>query len=94
MINESGLYSLVFTSRKPAARAFRRWVTGEVLPAIRRTGFYSVNGNQDDIITLARLDVPVRYVVVAIPGKPPHIRQTQPDAIQAERTSLDCEGLC
>lgn len=40
MINESGLYNLIFQSRKPEARAFRRWVTNEVLPAIRRTGVF------------------------------------------------------
>ncbi|TWB41935.1 BRO family protein [Nitrospirillum pindoramense] len=42
IINESGLYSLVLTSRKPAARRFKKWVTGEVLPAIRKTGGYMV----------------------------------------------------
>lgn len=41
LINESGLYSLVLGSRKPEAKRFRRWVTGEVLPAIRKTGGYS-----------------------------------------------------
>ncbi len=40
IINESGLWSLVLTSRKPAARRFRKWVTSEVIPAIRRTGSY------------------------------------------------------
>ena len=40
-INESGLYSLAFGSKKPFARLFKRWVTSEVLPAIRKTGFYS-----------------------------------------------------
>lgn len=39
-ISESGLYSLIFRSRKPEARRFRKWVTGEVLPAIRKTGSY------------------------------------------------------
>lgn len=39
-VSESGLYSLIFRSRKPEARAFRRWVTGEVLPALRKTGSY------------------------------------------------------
>ncbi len=43
-INESGLYSLILTSRKPAAKRFKRWVTAEVLPAIRKTGSYSVGG--------------------------------------------------
>lgn len=37
-VNESGLYALIFRSRKPSARLFRRWVTSEVLPALRRTG--------------------------------------------------------
>lgn len=40
LVSESGLYSLVFASRKPEAKRFRRWVTGEVLPLIRRTGRY------------------------------------------------------
>ena len=40
MVNESGLYNLIFQSRKPEARAFRKWVTSEVLPSIRRTGLY------------------------------------------------------
>lgn len=39
-VNESGLYTLVFQSRKPEAKAFRKWVTGEVLPNIRKHGFY------------------------------------------------------
>ena len=40
IINESGLYSLVLSSKLPTARKFRRWVTSEVLPSIRRTGGY------------------------------------------------------
>lgn len=42
IVNESGLYSLVFQSRKPGAKKFRKWVTMEVLPSIRKTGSYSV----------------------------------------------------
>lgn len=42
VISESGLYSLILRSRKPEARAFKKWVTSEVLPAIRKTGTYSV----------------------------------------------------
>jgi len=41
MINESGLYTLIFKSRKKEAQVFRKWVTSEVLPTIRRTGNYS-----------------------------------------------------
>jgi prophage antirepressor-like protein len=40
-VTESGLYQLVLGSRKPEARPFKRWVTGEVLPAIRKYGYYS-----------------------------------------------------
>lgn len=40
IVSESGLYSLVFKSRKPEAKAFKRWVTHEVLPSIRKTGRY------------------------------------------------------
>lgn len=41
IINESGMYNLIFRSRKPEAKAFRKWVTNVVLPSIRRTGTYS-----------------------------------------------------
>lgn len=40
VINESGLYALTLRSRKPEAKQFARWVTGEVLPSIRRQGYY------------------------------------------------------
>lgn len=42
VINEPGLYSLVLGSRKPEAKAFKRWVTHEVLPAIRQNGYYAL----------------------------------------------------
>ena len=42
VINESGLYSLVMSSKLPTARVFKRWVTSEVLPSIRKTGRYRV----------------------------------------------------
>ena len=48
-INESGLYHLIFISRKPEARAIRKWVTGIVLPSIRKTGSYSLNGVQTEV---------------------------------------------
>lgn len=44
IISESGVYSLIFTSRKPSARAFRKWVTSEVLPTLRRDGHYEMAG--------------------------------------------------
>lgn len=60
VINESGLYALVLRSRKPEARKFTKWVTGEVLPTIRRTGSYQTTpdhfahktGNHGETITV------------------------------------------
>lgn len=42
IVNEPGLYTLVLGSRKPEAKAFKRWITHEVIPSIRKTGSYSV----------------------------------------------------
>lgn len=47
-INESGLYSLVLSSKLPTAKKFKRWVTSEVLPAIRKTGGYHVPQTEQD----------------------------------------------
>jgi prophage antirepressor-like protein len=41
IVNEHGVYALTFTSRKPQAKAFKRWITHEVIPSIRRTGSYA-----------------------------------------------------
>lgn len=46
LINESGVYSLVFASKLPTAKKFKRWVTSEVLPTLRKTGTYSVPSYQ------------------------------------------------
>lgn len=43
IINEDGLYDVILESRKPEAKAFRKWVTRDVLPSIRKTGNYSTN---------------------------------------------------
>lgn len=45
LINESGLYSLIISSKLPTAKSFKRWVTSEVLPTIRKTGTYSIPKN-------------------------------------------------
>lgn len=43
VVNEAGLYALILTSRKPQAKEFKRWVTHEVLPSIRKRGLYAVD---------------------------------------------------
>lgn len=52
IVNEAGLYSLVLGSRKPEAHEFKRWVTHEVLPQIRRTGGYIPTTDVDDDMTI------------------------------------------
>lgn len=49
IINESGLYSLILSSKMPKAKAFKRWVTGEVLPALRKNGVYETVKAQQHI---------------------------------------------
>jgi prophage antirepressor-like protein len=46
IINESGLYSLILSSKLPQAKAFKRWVTSEVLPTIRKTGKYQLQPHE------------------------------------------------
>lgn len=50
VINEFGLYNLVLSSRKPEAKSFKRWITHEVVPAIRKTGSYQTPMSQEDIM--------------------------------------------
>ena len=50
IINESGLYSLILKSKKPEAKQFKRWVTSEVLPTIRKYGAYMTNDKAQDIL--------------------------------------------
>lgn len=61
MVNESGLYSLILSSKLPTAKKFKRWVTSEVLPTIRKHGAYMTEQkieeallNPDTLITLAK----------------------------------------
>nr|DAR86822.1 MAG TPA: repressor domain protein [Caudoviricetes sp.] len=55
IINESGLYSLILSSKLPAAKKFKRWVTSEVLPSIRKTGGYNVK--HDDALQSKRVEI-------------------------------------
>ena len=60
IINESGLYSLILTSRKSAAKRFKKWVTSEVLPSIRKTGTYTVGQPQPAFQVPATLSAALR----------------------------------
>ena len=48
IINESGLYSLIISSKLESAKKFKRWITSEVLPSIRKTGSYSINDEEKE----------------------------------------------
>lgn len=59
-VNEDGLYDVILDSRKPEAKAFRKWITSEVLPSIRKTGGYAVKPQPSDLsrnYSLTSLDV-------------------------------------
>lgn len=60
VINESGLYNVILRSDKPEAKPFRKWVTSEVLPAIRKTGTYNVPNKQDKSIEIKERNSRVR----------------------------------
>lgn len=75
IINESGLYSLVLSSKLPNAKKFKRWVTSEVLPSIRKHGSYSVQSQFADLST--QLQVLIQM----------ETRQKQIEARQAEQAT-------
>ncbi len=68
IINESGLYSLIFSSKLPSAKKFKHWVTSEVLPAIRQTGGYG-NLNLEEIIAKTAVAV-ASEIAKQLPNSP------------------------
>ena len=72
VVNESGLYALIFGSRLEEAKAFKKWVTSEVLPSIRKTGSYTTTSNQSKIPfneAAAGLEIIYRSLNVSESGK-------------------------
>lgn len=66
IINESGLYSLILSSKMPKAKAFKRWVTSEVLPAIRKTGAYESFQAQQHIEQLEATNTQLNAAIQAV----------------------------
>lgn len=97
VVNESGLYNLVLGSRKPEAKRFKRWVTHEVLPSIRKTGSYR------SVAPIATLPTPTHDKVNAIlsigeaisrvPGVKPGIAMAATLTMIHENTGLAVESL-
>ena len=74
LINESGLYSLILSSRLPSAKRFKRWVTSEVLPAIRKHGVFALDdivNNTDALIEALQAFKAERLKRVALERRPP-----------------------
>jgi hypothetical protein len=72
LINESGVYSLVLRSKQDRAKAFKRWLTSEVLPALRRTGQYSM-GQHNFKLTKTDYFKAMRMVSSARPERIPYL---------------------
>lgn len=89
IINESGLYSLVLSSKLPSAKKFKRWVTSEVLPALRKTGQYQVKELSGSEL-MAKALIEAQSVLAA---KDKQIEQMKPkvvfaDAVATSHTSI------
>lgn len=81
-INESGLYSLVLSSKLPSAKRFKRWVTSEVLPALRRQGGYMLTGaNETPEQIMARA---LKIADEALKRKDAIIEEMKPKALFAD----------
>ena len=94
LINESGVYSLVLYSRLPQAKAFKRWVTSEVLPQIRKTGGYIPLKDKDGR-ELSDLEIMCRATLIlkrSLEEKERLIADLQPKADYADEVldSVDC----
>ena len=80
IINESGLYSLVLSSKLPSAKKFKRWVTSEVLPALRKTGQYQVKELSGSEL-MAKALIEAQNVLAA---KDKQIEEMKPKALFAD----------
>lgn len=97
LINESGLYSLILTSKLPQAKAFKRWVTHEVLPSIRRDGGYMVAKDETPEETMARAFIIAQNTIerqkARIKQQTKQIEEMAPKALFADAVSAS-DGTC
>lgn len=97
IINESGVYALVFGSKLPKAKAFKRWVTSEVIPAIRKHGGYLTPDKVEEILTdpdaIIRLATQLKEERAKRAAAEKVIEEQRPkalfaDAVSASKTSI------
>ncbi|KXV49953.1 hypothetical protein AD945_03035 [Gluconobacter albidus] len=105
VVSESGLYHFLIKSQLPLAVVFRRWITREVLPSIRRSGFYArpgmeqaaSEGQPTDPLDLVRLRemcrLPGRYMVLSLPGQPLHVEARDMDEVLFDFDQADMQAL-
>lgn len=98
IVSEPGLYSLILKSRKPEAKRFKRWVTHEVLPALRRDGAYvASNGSEDDATLIARALLAAQRQIDAknqtIREQAEEIHEMRPKALFADAVAAS-DGTC
>lgn len=91
LVNESGIYALILTSKLPKAKEFKHWITSDVLPAIRRDGAYvASDGDEDDATLMARALLAAKR---AIDRKDRRIAELEPKALFADAVSAS-DGTC
>lgn len=98
IVSESGLYVLVLASRKPEAHEFKRWVTHEVLPQIRKTGGYIPTTDADDDMTILAKAVMIGQRTMEaqkrrIATQESHIKELEPKARFADAVAAS-DGTC
>ena len=98
IVNEAGLYVLVLGSRKPEAHEFKRWVTHEVLPQIRKTGGYIPTTDVDDDMTILAKAVMIGQRTMEeqkrrIRAQESHISELEPKARFADAVAAS-DGTC
>ncbi|MDB1495436.1 phage antirepressor [Bifidobacterium adolescentis] len=98
IVNEAGLYVLVLGSRKPEAHEFKRWVTHDVLPQIRRTGGYIPTTDEDDDMTILAKAVMIGQRTMEeqkrrIAAQESHINELEPKARFADAVTAS-DGTC
>jgi prophage antirepressor-like protein len=100
VVNESGLYNLVLGSRKPEAKRFKRWITHEVLPAIRKTGSYASAASAISAATVPSVThdrvnaiLSIGEAMTRVPGVKPGIAMAAVLTSIHENTGLNLESL-
>lgn len=93
VINESGLYSLILSSKLPKARKFKHWVTSEVLPAIRQHGAYMTEQKAFDVTNRNGLAELLQQAADQLRDKDKQITEMKPKAIFADAVSTSSSTI-